>query len=332
MSLKDRKIGGESVGAIGLGLMGLTWRPTSTPDDQAFALIKNAVDNGCNFLNAGEFYNRPDDPLANLTLLKRFFDKYPDYAPKVVLSVKGGINKDFSPDASREGVRRSVETIQKALGTVKKLDMFECARVDKKVPIEDTASYVGELVKEGAIKYFGLSEVSAETIRRAHKVFPVAAVEVEYSLFSTDIETNGVLDACKELGITLVAYSPVARGLLTGEIKSPADIPEGDIRRHLDRFQPANFDANLKLVDLVKKQAEAKGVTVAQLAIAWVANQWEGIVPIPGSTSTERMLENQGSSKITFTEQEALELRKLVDSFEVKGGRYNDHMKGSLEG
>jgi len=327
-----RAFGSSDVGAVGLGLMGLTWRPTSTSDEQAFEVIKTAVDNGSNFLNAGEFYNRPDDELANIKLLRRFYEKYPEYAAKTVLSVKGCVSeKTFAIDVSDAAIRRSVDRVLEALGGVKSLDLFQPARLDRNVPIEDVMRTMSELIKEGKFKYIGLSEVSAETIRRAQKIHPITAVEVEYSLFSCDPEVNGVLDACKELNIVLVAYSPVARGFLTGEIKTPDDLPDGDIRKSLDRFQPGNFEENLKLVELVQKQAEKKGVTPAQLSIAWIKTQSHNIVPIPGSTTPSRALENSRSADITFTQMEYEEIRKMIDSFQVKGGRYNQHMSAHLD-
>jgi len=327
-----RAFGSLDIGAVGLGLMGMTWRPTSTSDEQAFEVIKTAVDNGSNFLNAGEFYNRPDDELGNIKLLRRFYEKYPEYISKTVLSVKGCFSeKTFTIDVSSDGIRRSVDRVLEALGGVKSLDLFQPARLDRDVPIEDVMRTLAELVKEKKFKYIGLSEVSAETIRKAQKIHPITAVEVEYSLFSCDPEVNGVLDACKELNIVLVAYSPVARGFLTGEIKTPDDLPDGDFRKSLDRFQPGNFEENLKLVQLVKEQAEKKGVTPAQLSIAWIKTQSHNIVPIPGSTTPSRALENSRSAEITFTQAEYEEIRKMIDSFQVKGGRYNQHMSAHLD-
>lgn len=168
--------------------------------------------------------------------MSRFFEKYPDYVDKIFLSVKGAIAPGLKPDSSDESLRRSVTNINKLLKH-KTMDLFEPARVDKSRPVEDVMRTLDALRKEGHFKYIGLSEVSAATIRKAHAVAPVAAVEVEYSPFSLDIEKNGVLDTCKELGITIIAYSPLGRGLLSGKIKSIDDIPEGDHRRNFDRFQ-----------------------------------------------------------------------------------------------
>ncbi|PRP79151.1 hypothetical protein PROFUN_13101 [Planoprotostelium fungivorum] len=321
-------IGRDRVGQVGLGLMGFTWRPSTTPDEQAFDTIKSAIDAGCNLLNGGTFYNRPEEPLANLKLIRRFYEKYPEYVDKTILSIKGCVSS-FKPTGTRDGVRTSALEAAEVLKGVKKIDIFEPARVDVNVSIEDTVGYLAELVKEGVFHYIGLSEVNGQTIRRAHKIHPIAAVEVEYSLFSREPESNGVLAACEELDITLVAYSPVGRGLLTGTITSLSDIPSNDMRRQFDRFQEEALEDNLKLVEIVKRQAEKKGeregqkeglrfyagVTPAQLAIAWVTAQSKHIVAIPGSTTQSRATENARAAEVEFTSDEMKELREMVESF-----------------
>jgi len=176
-----------------------------------------------------------------------------------------------------------------------------------------------------------LSESSAKTIRAAHAVHPIVGVEVEVSLWSTEIWENGVADACRELGIPVIAYSPLGRGFLTGEIKSIDDIPQGDIRRHLDRFQPENFAQNLELVEATQKVAQKKNVSVAQVALAWVRSKSKDgllVIPIPGATNEKRVLEN--STEITLTPEEEKEIEEIIKSVDIRGGRYNKHMEKTL--
>lgn len=220
--------------------------------------MKTALEQGASFWNGGEFYGTPEH--NSLHLLNRYFTKYPADAEKVVLSIKGGINLEtLKPDGSREGVRRSIDNILKLLDGKKTLDIFECARIDFETPIETTVGAIAEYVKEGKIKGISLSEVGAETIRRAHKVHPICAVEVELSLWSTDTLENGIAATCAELGIPIVAYSPLGRGFLTGEIKSLNDIPDGDFRKTMPRFQPDAFEKNLEMVEELQKLAKKKG-------------------------------------------------------------------------
>jgi pyridoxine 4-dehydrogenase len=197
--------------------------------------MKAALANGANFWNGGELYGPPH--ANSLQLLNAYFTEYPEDADKVVLSIKGGLTATLAPDGTEEGVRRSVENCVKILDGKKTIDIFECARVDRNVPIEDTMRALVKLKDEGKIRGIGLSEVRAETIRRAAAVAPIAAVEIELSLTSRDVLTNGVASTCAELGIPIVAYSPLGRGLLTGRFRSTSDIPEGDFRRSQPRFQ-----------------------------------------------------------------------------------------------
>ena len=230
-----------------------------------------------------------------------------------------------SPLGSPADVRKSIDNILRILDGVKKIDIFECARVDPKTPIEETVGALAECLKEGKIGGIGLSESGAATIRRAHAVHPIAAVEIEYSLWATEIRTNGVASVCAELGIPIVAYSPLGRGFLTGEMKSPDDLPEGDMRRHFSRFQPENFKINLELVNKVQGLAKRKGCTPAQLAVGWVRYQsgrdgMPDLLPIPGATTVERVEEN--CLEVGLTEEEYGELEEIVGSTQVLGGRY----------
>lgn len=236
--------------------------------------MKASLESGCNFWNAGEFYGTPE--YNSLHLMEKYFTKYPEDASKVILSIKGGLN-NMVPDGSPEGIRKSVENCLTLLKGKKSIDIFEMGRVDKKTPLETTFKALEEYVKAGKIGGVALSEVNATTIKKAVGITKIVAVEVEVSLFTTHIFDNGVAAACAEHNIPIVAYSPLSRGFLTGELKSPDDIPEGDFRKMLPRFQPENFHINLEIVDEVKKLANQKGCTTPQIAINWVRCQSEKV-------------------------------------------------------
>ncbi|KAI0257208.1 NADP-dependent oxidoreductase domain-containing protein [Lactifluus subvellereus] len=291
MAHKTVKLGGAAsdivVAKVAHGLMMMTWKPTPVPDEDAFAAIKAGIDAlplGVKmFLNSAEFYGQ-GLTTANLDLLARFFERYPEYADRTFLSVKGGtLPGQLASDGSRENLRRSVDAILKALRGTKKLDLFEPARLRR---------VTDEMVKEGKFDYIGLSEVGAETVRRAHKVMPVAAVEIEVSLQAYEQQTKDVIATCKELGIAVIAYSPLGRGLLTGHIKNRQDLEEGDFRRTFARFQDENIGHNLQLVDALTSIANRKGITLAQLSIAWVSALGDQVIPLPGSSNVKRTLEN----------------------------------------
>lgn len=255
--------------------LGLTWRAQPPSDEQAFKAMKAAIASGCNFWNAGEFYGTPEH--NSLHLLEKYFTKYPEDADKVVLSVKGGL-KNMVPDGTPEGVRASMDNCIKLLNGKKKLDIFEMARVDKNVPLETTLKTLEEeYVKTGKLGGIALSEVSGATIKKAAAITKIVAVEVELSLFYTDILTNGIAAACGEHAIPIVAYSPLCRGFLTGQIKKFEDLPEGDFRRHMPRFQPGNFETNLDIAKEVYKLADKKGCTPSQIAIGWVLSQSKNV-------------------------------------------------------
>ncbi|GAA5839795.1 hypothetical protein JCM11251_001217 [Rhodosporidiobolus azoricus] len=332
MSLPTIHVGNETVGKVATGLMRLTWAPENTPDDQAFELIKTAIDSGSNFLNSGAFYGTKD-PQDNLKLLSRFCEANPEYKDKFVLSVKGGIGAGLKPSGDLDFLREDVQKIN-AILKHRKMDFFEIARVDKEVGIEQMMKNLITLRDEGHFKYISLSEVSAESIKKAAAIGKVDVVEIEYSPFCLDIERNGVLSTCKELNIPILAYSPLGAGFLGSNWKSKEDIPEGDMRRNFDRFSDENFDHNLKLANKLQEMAEKKGVSAAQLSIAWVSAQWEKVIPLPGSTKTARVLEALEAAKITLTAEELKEIRSFLDSFDVKGVRYmnNPHVQSTLFG
>lgn len=315
---------GRDVGPIGYGLMGLTWNVNGCAEEEAFAAMREALSQGCNLWNGGEFYGPPE--YNSTVLLERYFAKYPEDADRVVLSFKAGVNtKTLHPDGSAGSLQRSMDGFAATIKGRKKIDSFMCARRDAKTPLTETFGTLNEYIKKGEISTITLSEVSAATIHEAVKITKVDAVEVELSLWAPDVLDNGVAAACAQYNITLVAYSPIGRGFLTGQIKSPKDIPEGDFRRTLPRFQSENFDHNLKLVEEVKELAKKKGCTPAQLAINWVRclSQRDGlpvIIPIPGARTAERVREN--SVLVDLSDEEMAEIRSIVSKYEIKGGRY----------
>ncbi|KAI1165317.1 NADP-dependent oxidoreductase domain-containing protein [Nemania serpens] len=317
MSSGVTSIGGKEVGAIGFGLMGLTlWR--AVPYDEAFTAMKAALEGGATFWNAGTFYGPPD--ANSLQLLKHYFTVYPEDAPKVVLSLKGAYDIGTAqPDCSPEGIRKSIALAKKELDGKKSIDLFECARVDPKVPIETSVAALAELIKEGEIGAYGLSEVNAQTIRRAHAVHPCSAVEVELSMFTRHALGNGgIVDTCRQLGIPVVGYSPLGRGWLSGELKKHEDLAKDDYRHGFPQFQKEAFEKNVELADYVAELAKKKGCTSPQIAIAWVKHQ--GALPIPGATKAPRVEEN--CKLVSLDESELTALQKKIDGFEVVGHRY----------
>ncbi|KAF4632547.1 hypothetical protein G7Y89_g5573 [Cudoniella acicularis] len=326
------QIVGKEVGPIGYGLMGLTWRPQPQSEEESFKAMKASLEVGCNFWNAGEFYGTEE--FNSLHLINRYFTKYPEDADNVVLSIKGGLY-NMAPDGSPENIKRSVENCLKLLDGKKSIDIFECARVDKKTPIETTMAALNEYVKVGKIGGIGLSEVGAETLKKAVKVAKIAAVEVELSLWALEPLNNGVASVCAENNIPIVAYSPIGRGVLTGEIQKPEDIPEGDFRRMMPRFQAPLFEKNIVLVHKLQEIAKEKGYTPAQLAISWVVslskkNGNPEIIPIPGATKVDRIYEN--AKDVELSSEVAATIDSMLKEFEVVGPRYGGSYEEMLEG
>ncbi|OJD33770.1 aldo keto reductase [Diplodia corticola] len=319
------QLNGQQVGTIGFGLMGLTAK--EIPEDQAFATMRKALERGCNVWNGGEFYGPPER--NSLTLLKRYFAKYPEDAAKVSLNIKGCVLPGHKVAASREQVFASVNNCIDMLGDAKKIDVFEPARRDPNVPLEETLGAFEELIKEGKIGGVALSEVSAKSIREAAAIAKIQSVEIELSLWATDPLTNGILHACKELDIPVLAYGPVGQGMLAGKYKSFEDIPADDRRRDFPRFQRDNFEKNLDLLRALEKFAKNKNCTPAQLAIGWVLAiskrpDMPVIIPIPGATTAERVEEN--STIVGITDEDMQEIDTILASFEVAGTRYPEQV------
>ncbi|OOQ90540.1 Pyridoxal reductase [Penicillium brasilianum] len=316
---------GKEVGPTGYGTMRMTWQAQLPSQEVCFETLNKSLELGANFWNGGELYGTPE--YNSLHLLNKYFTQYPENADKVVLSIKGGLKPgQLTPDGSEANIRRSVDESLRLLDGKKKLDIFELARQDSAFPVEHTMEVLAQYVKEGKIGGIGLSEVDAATIRRAHKVHPIAAVEVELSLWSTEILENDIAKTCAELNIPVVAYSPLGRGVLTGAVTSLEDIPEGDIRRHMSRFQEENFQQNLKLINEVNSLASRKNVAPSQIALAWIrtlSNKpgMPTIIPIPGGTTVAKVVQNMtGVDKLT--DEEMAEIDAILKQHTVAGPRY----------
>ncbi|KAJ4475004.1 aldo/keto reductase [Lentinula aciculospora] len=322
------KLGGTaseiSVGKVAHGLMTMTWTPNPVSDEQAFEAIKAGVDSlpaGVKmFLNSGEFYDNSWGP-GNLKLLSRFFIKYPDYTEKTFLSVKGAMSAS-GPDGSLQNLRRSVDNIQRELGSVKKLDLFEPARIDPKLTVETMMENLVILLKEHKFSHIGLSECNANTLRKAHSVYPITAVEIEVSPWAYEENQKAVIATATELNVSVLAYSPLGQGFLTGTIKSPVDLPDGDMRMKYDRFKEENFNTNLAIVEGLKAIATKKAITPAQLCIAWVASLGPTIIPLPGSSKASRTLENLHGGYVQLTQDELRAIKEVISAHPVAGERY----------
>ncbi|KAJ5893944.1 hypothetical protein N7495_005635 [Penicillium taxi] len=316
---------GKEVGSTGYGTMRMTWNAQPPTQEVCLETLNKALELGANFWNGGELYGTPEN--NSLHLMNKYFTKYPENADKVVLSIKGGLKPgQLIPDGSEENIRRSVDECLRVLDGKKKLDIFECARQDSNFPVELTVKVLAEYVKDGKLGGISLSEVDAETIRRAVKVHPIAAVEVEMSLWSTEILDNGIAATCAELNIPIIAYSPLGRGVLTGAVTSLNDIPEGDIRRRMARFQEENFQHNLKLINEVKSLAERKGVAPAQVALGWIRSLsgrpgMPTIIPIPGGTTSDKVIQNMVGVKL-LSDEELAEVDAILRENTVAGPRY----------
>ncbi|MDL2400069.1 aldo/keto reductase [Rhizobium mayense] len=323
--MKTRKLGKElSVSAVGLGCMGMSFAYGATNDDESVNTLHRAVDLGVTFFDTAETYG----PFTNEVLVGRALKPVRD---RVVIATKFGFKLDLEKsgpaamigvDSRPEHVREVAEASLKRLDT-DVIDLFYQHRVDPNVPIEDTVGAMAELVKEGKVRALGLSEASAATIRRAHAVHPIAAVQSEYSLWSRDPEEQ-VLATCRELGIGFVPYSPLGRGFLTGAIRNTDELAADDFRRNLPRFQGENFDANAALVAKLEAFAKDKGVTAAQLALAWVLHQGDYIVPIPGARKLHHLEQNAAAADITLSAGEVQELTDIIPLGQVAGKRYSD--------
>ncbi len=326
--MQQRKLGPLTVSALGLGCMGMTHGYTRTGDEaSALATLARAVELGVTLFDTAEIYG----PFTNEILVGKGLKPFRDrilIATKFGFRIHAGNPNDATAggtDSRPEHVREVAEASLKRLG-VEVIDLFYQHRVDPDVPIEDTVGAMADLVREGKVRALGLSEASAETLRRAHAVHPIAAIQSEYSLWSRDPEENGVLETCRELGIGFVPFSPLGRGVLTGALKTLEGMAESDFRRTLPRFSAENFDANLALVAELEAMAAKKGVEPGQLALAWVLAQGDFIVPIPGTTKIANLEKNVAAADIRLSPEELATLGDLLSPDKVAGARYPERM------
>jgi aryl-alcohol dehydrogenase-like predicted oxidoreductase len=319
--MDKRRLGtqGLEVSALGLGCMGMSEFYGTTDEGEATATIQRALELGIDFLDTADMYGRG----ANEKLVGKAIR---DRREEVVLATKfGNVRSD---DGSREVrgdaeyVRQACEASLQRLG-LDHVDLYYQHRVDFRVPIEETVGAMAELVEAGKVRYLGLSEASPETIRRAHAVHPISALQSEYSLWTRDPE-DGPLAACRDLGIGFVAYSPLGRGFLTGQIASPADLEEGDFRRDNPRFQGENFQRNLDLVARVEEIADEKGRTPGQIALAWLLSRGEDIVPIPGTKRVRYLEENAEAVDVELSDEELERIEQAFPRGAAAGERYPD--------
>jgi aryl-alcohol dehydrogenase-like predicted oxidoreductase len=316
---------GLEVSAIGFGCMGLNFGyANSVSKDEGIRLIRAAVERGVTFFDTAEIYG----PFTNEEMVGEALRPVRD---QVVIATKFGFridpatNRQAGTDSRPEHIREVCDASLKRLG-VEVIDLLYQHRVDPNVPIEDVAGAVKDLIQEGKVKHFGLSEPGAQTVRRAHAVQPVTALQNEYSLWTRGPETNGILEACKELGIGLVAYSPLGKGFLTGAMNKDTKLGEGDFRNILPRFTPEAMEKNQALVDLLKRIADEKKATPAQIALAWLLAQKPWIVPIPGTTKLHRLEENLGAADIELTAQDLAEIERAASAIRVEGERYPEQL------
>jgi aryl-alcohol dehydrogenase-like predicted oxidoreductase len=323
--MQKRKLGREGleVSALGLGCMGISQAYGTRDDAESLATIKRALELGVNFLDTADIYGAGhNEEFVGRALADVRRDE-------VVLATKCGFvwdeeGEQTGVDGSPRHVHEACEASLRRLG-VEVIDLYYLHRVDPRVAVEETVGAMSELVAEGKVRFLGLSEVSAATLRRAHSVHAITALQSEYSLWTRDVEAE-VLPVCRELGIGFVPFSPLGRGFLTGQIKDASDFPADDMRRHLPRFQGENFRKNIELVEEVQKLAAEKNCTPAQLALAWVLAQGEDTVPIPGTKRRSYLEENVGALQVTLDASDMEKIDRIMPPDVAAGARYPEEM------
>ena len=328
--MERRKLGtnGLSVSALGLGCMGMSYAYGPADEQESLQVLRRYLELGGNFLDTAEVYG----PYENEELLGRFLREVP--RDSVIVATKFGfrIGSDGirGVDSSPENVRRACDASLRRLG-IETIDLYYQHRVDPKVPIEETVGAMAKLVSAGKVRTIGLSEAGPETLRRATKIHSIAALQSEYSLWSREVEVNGVLATCRELGITFVPYSPLGRGFLTGAIQKLEDLDPSDWRRTNPRFGERALQENLKLAAAVKELAGEKGVTPAQLALAWVLAQGKDVVPIPGTKRIRYLEDNMGALQVNLTETDRKKIGERLAQIQVVGERYAPEMMALVQ-
>lgn len=313
---------GPNVSAIGFGVMGLggvSYGPAGA-DEERFAVLDRAWELGCTFWDSSDMYGDSE------VLIGKWFKLHPERRGDVFLATKfaikmspDGIGMDSSPEYCRQACERSLQKLG-----IDCIDLYYIHRLDEKTPIEKTIQEMVKLKSEGKIKHFGISECSSSSLRRAHAVHPISAVQVEYNPWDLAIENDegtNLLATCRELGVATVAYSPLGRGILTGQVRSKEDFPPDDFRRVLERYNEENFPKNLEIVDKLAEIAKAKHATPGQLALAWLLKQGDDIIPIPGTKRIKYLEENIGAVRVQITDDEEKEIRRKVDEAGVRGAR-----------
>lgn len=319
--MQKRQLGqqGLDVSAIGLGCMGMSWAYGEADEDESLRVLDRAFELGINFWDTAELYG----PFKNEELLGRALKNKP--REKLIIATKFGFTANENGqmtilNSTPSHIKKTIEGSLKRLNT-DYIDLYYQHRLDPSTPIEDTVAAMADLVQAGKVKYIGLSEVSTETIRRAHKVYPVTAVQSEYSLWERSVEDN-ILPTLRELGIGFVAYSPIGRGFLTGKIKDKTQLDQNDRRRDHPRFQDENINHNFLLVDVLNEIAATHNATPAQIAIAWVLRQGNDIVPIPGTKHIKYLEENAASANLKISDNAWERINQTLATFQTAGERY----------
>jgi len=328
--MQKRKLGsqGLEVSAIGLGCMGMSQSYGPADETESIATLHRAIELGCTFLDTAEVYG----PYKNEELLGRALKSRRDevtLATKFGFRLKDGKQVGTERDSRPETIRSAVEGSLKRLAT-DHIDLIYQHRVDPAVPMEDVAGTVAKLVEEGKVRYFGLSEAGVANIRRAHAVFPVSAVQSEYSLWERNLEAD-VIPALRELGIGLVPFSPLGRGFLTGEVRRAEDYPEGDFRRGDPRYQGENYDANVRAAEAVRSVASSLGVKPGQVALAWILHKGSDFVPIPGTKRRTYLEDNIAAASIALNAEQMKALDEALAPGKISGKRYNDTIMSTID-